>query len=95
MNTIRVIKNYSKYQRYVMNYQKFQDELYKKIDDTIVISSDKVNSSFSTAIDKLIDSMMIVEERSKQAKLNNIDINVSINLGPINIGISKKLSNNE
>jgi len=95
MNTIKIIKNYHRYPRYVMNYQKFQDELYKKIDDTIVISSDKVNSSFSTAIDKLIDSMIIVEERSKQAKLNNIDINVSINLGPINIGISKKLSNNE
>ena len=95
MNTIRIVKNYGKYQRYVMNYQKFQDELYKKIDETIVISSDKANSSFNSTIDKLIDSMLIVEERSKQAKLNNIDINVSINLGPINIGISKKLSNDE
>jgi hypothetical protein len=78
-----------------MNYQNFQNELSKKIDDTIAISSDKINESYNTTIDKLIESILIVEEKSRKAKLENIDINVSINIGPINIGISKKLGNIE
>lgn len=94
MNIIK-IKTYCPYNRYVMNYQNFQNELSKKIDDITLISTDKINESYNTTIDKLIESILTVEEKSRKAKLENIDINVSINIGPINIGISKKLGNTE
>ena len=42
MNIIKISRN-NLHKRYVMNYQSFQNELSKKIDDTIAISSDKIN----------------------------------------------------
>ena len=94
MNVIK-INRCNSYTRYVMNYQSFQNELTKKIDGISSISSDKINESYNITIDKLIESILIVEEKSRKAKLENIDINVSISFGPINIGISKKIGNNE
>jgi len=94
MNALKINKSYLG-RRYVMNYQSFQNELSKKIDDITLISSDKINESYNTTIDKLIESILIVEEKSKKAKLENVDINVSISVGPITIGISKKIGNNE
>ena len=95
MNTTRIIKVYYQHLSYVMNYQNFQNRLNKKIDDITLISTDKINESYNTTIDKLIESILIVEQKSRNAKLENIDINVSINIGPINIGISKKVGNTE
>lgn len=95
MNTVKIMNRclyHVKCQRYI-NYQNFQNELYKKIDDITIISTDKINESYNTTIDKLIESIIMVEEKSRHAKLENIDINVSISIGPINIGISKKINN--
>lgn len=95
MNTTRIVKAYCPHRRYVMNYQNFQNQLNKKIDDITLISTDKINESYNTTIDKLIESILIVEQKSRNAKLENININVSISVGPINIGISKKIGNTE
>lgn len=94
MNIIKVTRNNS-HKRSIMNYQNFQNEISKKIDDTIAISTDKINESYNTTIDKLIESIIVVEQKSRKARLENIVINVSINVGPINIGISKRVGNTE
>jgi len=89
----RKFKIYKPYQRHVMNYQNFHNELNKKIDDITLITTEKMNESYNTTIDKLIESIIIVDQKARLSKLNNVDINVSIGVGPITIGISKHVSN--
>jgi hypothetical protein len=88
MNITR--KLYIPYHRYI-TYHNFQSEFNKKIDDITLISSEKINESYNSTIDKLIESIINVEKKSRQAKLTSVDINVSISVGPINIGISKRV----
>ena len=73
--------------RYVMNY--IQNELNKKI-DTITVS-EKINESYDMSINKILDTMLYMEKQAQLKKLTNTEINVSINIGLITVGITKKI----
>jgi hypothetical protein len=54
-------------------------------------TDDLLNASLTATLDNALKMLTIVENKIKSEKLNNIDINVSLMLGPVNISISKKI----
>lgn len=86
MNCLR-IKKICIGKRYVTNY--IQNELNKKI-DTITVS-EKINESYDMSINKILDTMLYMEKQAQLKKLTNTEINVSINIGLITVGITKKI----
>ena len=69
------------------NLKNIGDELNNK-KDTILSTSSEV------AMDNILKSLKMVEDRVRHEKLNDIQVNVSIALGPITIGLSKTISTN-
>jgi len=57
------------------------------------VSASSATSAYTIAIDKMIDSVILAEKRVKHAKLDNININASINLGAATISITKHVNN--
>ncbi len=90
MNCLR-IKKICIGKRYVMNYQQFQNELNKKIDTITVTTNEKINESYDASINKILDTMLYMEKQAQLKKLTNTEINVSINIGLITVGITKKI----
>ncbi len=80
-------------------------ETYNKTLKDIVIMSNKTydtigttgalitNEACNKTLDKLVETAMQLEERARLNQLKDFDINVSINVGLINIGISKRIGN--
>lgn len=70
------------------NLKNISNELNNKKDDVLNMSSE-------VAMDNMLKSIKMVEERVRREKLNDIQINVSVALGPISIGMSKTISTND
>ena len=57
------------------------------------LGNDVVNESYNKTIDKLLESVLQLEEKARANKLKDVDINVTINVGLLTIGINKKIGN--
>lgn len=91
-----IIKRRVTYKRHFIGTQKslidnvktMSNELKNKKDELIQMSTD-------AAIDNALSIIKTTEEKTSMLKIQNIDINVNIMLGPISITLSKCCNNSE
>lgn len=79
------LKNISDDNYFNSQLKNISEELNNKKDDIL-------NTSSEVAMENIIKSLKMVEDRVRKEKLNDIEVSVSIALGPINIGLSKVVS---
>ncbi|QKF94171.1 hypothetical protein QKU48_gp0713 [Fadolivirus algeromassiliense] len=66
------------------NFKVLADE-FKNTKDTVI------NTSSDATLDNTLKILKMAEDKIRNEKLNNIEINVSMMLGPISISMSKQI----
>ena len=59
------------------------------------MSDDLKNKTSDMALENAIKVLQITENKIRQMKMHELEINVSLSLGPVGITISKKITDNE
>lgn len=90
----RRLTRFNKMRRYVFYRGTFDDiknNVAYAADTLKTQSNDAINLSVESALDRSIQILKMTEERIKTEKLNNTEITVGLNIGPIQISISSKI----
>ena len=69
--------------------------LEKTTQDIKNMGDDLKNKTSDMALENAIKVLQVTEDKVRQMKMDRIEINVSLSLGPASITISKKINDNE
>lgn len=75
----------------VLNIKNYYDSITTLTNDIQTKTHDIMEMSFDASLTKMIDMVKTTEQKIKTEKLNDVDITVSMNVGPISVTINKKI----
>lgn len=75
----------------VLNIKNYYDSITTLTNEIQTKTHDIMEMSFDASLNRMIEMVKITEQKIKTEKLNDVDINVSMNVGPISVTINKKI----